>query len=86
MFLIGEDLRAGRLERVLPDWSSPDIDILAVYPSRRLLLARVRAMVDFLARCFATRRAGSIGRSREYAFQFLEMTPTIYCAVMVAVV
>jgi DNA-binding transcriptional LysR family regulator len=63
MFLIGEDLRAGRLERVLTDWSLPDTDILAVFPSRRRPSARVRAMVGFLARCFATRRAGSIGRS-----------------------
>lgn len=51
-FLIGEDLRAGRLVRVLPDHSLPDIDILAVYPSRRHLSAKVRLMVDFLAEQF----------------------------------
>ncbi|EPX58054.1 Transcriptional regulator, LysR family [Cystobacter fuscus DSM 2262] len=48
-FLIGDDLRAGRLVRVLPDHSLPDIDILAVYPSRRHLSAKVRLMIDFLA-------------------------------------
>jgi DNA-binding transcriptional LysR family regulator len=47
-FLIGADLRAGRLQRVLPDFSLPDIDILAVYPSRRHLSAKVRVMIDFL--------------------------------------
>lgn len=48
-FLIGADLRAGRLVRVLPDFALPDIDVLAVYPSRRYLSAKVRLMIDFLA-------------------------------------
>lgn len=48
-FLIGADLRAGRLQRVLPGFSLPDIDVLAVYPSRRHLSAKVRAMIDFLS-------------------------------------
>jgi DNA-binding transcriptional LysR family regulator len=47
-FLIGADLRAGRLQRVLPGFSLPDIDVLAVYPSRRHLSAKVRVMIDFL--------------------------------------
>ncbi len=51
-FLIGEDLKTGRLKRLLPDWNLPDIDILAVYPSRRHLSAKVRLMVDFLAEAF----------------------------------
>ena len=51
-FLIGQDLREGRLVRLLPDWSLPDIDVLAVYPSRRHLNAKVRLMVDFLAEAF----------------------------------
>jgi len=48
-FLVGPDLRAGRLVPLLPGWRVPDIDILAVYPSRRQLSAKVRAMIDFLA-------------------------------------
>jgi DNA-binding transcriptional LysR family regulator len=51
-FLVGEDIRAGRLVELLPDYRLPDIDILAVYPSRRHLSLKVRAMVDFLAECF----------------------------------
>lgn len=51
-FLAGEDLRAGRLVRLLPDHPLPPIAILAVYPSRRHLSAKVRAMVDFLAHAF----------------------------------
>lgn len=51
-FLIGPDLAAGRLVRVMPDYRLPDIDIQAVYPSRRHLSAKVRAMVDFLVAAF----------------------------------
>jgi DNA-binding transcriptional LysR family regulator len=48
-FLIGDDLRAGTLVPLLPGYRLHDIDVLAVYPSRRHLGAKVRAMVDFLA-------------------------------------
>ena len=48
-FLVGADLREGRLQRVLPCFSLPDIDVLAVYPSRRHLSAKVRVMIDFLS-------------------------------------
>ncbi|MFT3776508.1 MAG: LysR family transcriptional regulator [Minicystis sp.] len=51
-FLIGDDLRAGRLVPLLPGYRMPDIDVLAVYPSRRHLSAKVRVMVDFLAEAF----------------------------------
>jgi DNA-binding transcriptional LysR family regulator len=51
-FLIGADLRAGRLVQLLPDYRMPDIDVLAVYPSRRHLSAKVRVMIDFLADAF----------------------------------
>lgn len=51
-FLIGPDLLAGRLVELLPGWRMPDIDILAVYPSRRHLSAKVRVAVDFLAEAF----------------------------------
>ena len=47
-FLVGADLRAGRLVQVLPAYRMQDIDIQAVYPSRRHLSAKVRVMIDFL--------------------------------------
>ncbi|WP_343731660.1 LysR family transcriptional regulator [Duganella sp.] len=47
-FLVGGDLRAGRLQRVMPEYHMPDMDVLAVYPSRRHLSAKVRVMIDFL--------------------------------------
>ncbi|TXI03306.1 MAG: LysR family transcriptional regulator [Rhizobium sp.] len=52
-FLIGEDLRQKRLIELLPGYRIPDIDVLAVYPSRRHLSAKVRLMADFLAQAFA---------------------------------
>jgi DNA-binding transcriptional LysR family regulator len=51
-FLVGNDLRAGRLVRVLPEYRLPDIDVLALYPSRRHLSAKIRAVVDFLVDAF----------------------------------
>jgi len=51
-FLIGDDLKAGRLVALMPGYRMPDIDVLAVYPSRRHLSAKVRVMVDFLVEAF----------------------------------
>ena len=51
-FLIGEDLRAGTLMPLLARWRLPDIDILALYASRRHLSAKVRLMMDFLSNAF----------------------------------
>jgi DNA-binding transcriptional LysR family regulator len=38
---------------VLPGYRVPDTDVLAVYPSRRHLSAKVRTMIDFLAEQFS---------------------------------
>ncbi|WP_137894908.1 LysR family transcriptional regulator [Ramlibacter sp. 2FC] len=51
-FLVGADLRAGRLVEILPQWQGPRLDIQALYPSRSHLSAKVRAMVDFLVQAF----------------------------------
>ncbi|MBO9547459.1 MAG: LysR family transcriptional regulator, partial [Caulobacter sp.] len=40
-FLVGDDLRTGRLVRLMPDFHMADIAILAVYASRRHLSAKV---------------------------------------------
>jgi DNA-binding transcriptional LysR family regulator len=52
-FLVGEDLQAGRLLPVLPQYAGPELDISLVYPSRLHLSHKVRAMVEFLANAFA---------------------------------
>jgi DNA-binding transcriptional LysR family regulator len=43
-----EDIRAGRLKHVLPDYQLPESGIYAVMPERRMVLPRVRAFVDLL--------------------------------------
>jgi len=52
-FILGPDLKAGRLVPILSAYSSPLGPIYAAYPSRRYLSAKVRAFVDFLAERFA---------------------------------
>jgi DNA-binding transcriptional LysR family regulator len=48
-FILGPDLKAGRLVPVLAGYGTAPAPIYAVYPSRRYLSAKVRAFVDFLA-------------------------------------
>ena len=48
-FLILEDLRSGRLVRVLPQWRGAAIDVHAVWPSNRRLPGKARAFMDFVA-------------------------------------
>lgn len=52
-FLIWEDLAAGRLERVMPDWAPPPIALNLVMPPGTLRPARVSALIGFLERQFA---------------------------------
>jgi DNA-binding transcriptional LysR family regulator len=49
LWLVGADLREGRLQRVLPGHTLPESSIYAVMPARRLVPARVRVFVDYLA-------------------------------------
>lgn len=48
VFRCWEHLRAGRLVRLLPQWSSPEIPLHAVYPSTRHLSPKVKAFIDHL--------------------------------------
>jgi len=56
MWLVGQDLQSGRLERVLPtleaDLTKDETSIHAIYPHKRLLSAKVRAFVDFLVETY----------------------------------
>ena len=51
-FIVGPDLKAGRLVEVLPQYQAPVLAIHAVYPSRQHLSVKVRRMVDWLAAAF----------------------------------
>ena len=52
-FLIADELADGRLVQVLPAWQAVELGIYAVYPSRKFVLPKVRALVNFLAASFA---------------------------------
>ncbi|HEC14673.1 MAG TPA: LysR family transcriptional regulator, partial [Rhodospirillales bacterium] len=47
-FIVGDDLRKGRLISVLDDYAETDRAIYAVYPQNRHLSAKVRVFIDFL--------------------------------------
>ena len=45
---VQDDLASGALRAVLDDWRPVQTDIYVVYPSRRHMVAKVRAFIDFL--------------------------------------
>ena len=51
-FALGDDLAAGRLLRLLPHHELGQLTVVMVYPSRRLLSAKVRSFVDFMSQQF----------------------------------
>ena len=51
-FIVSQDLRAGRLVRLLPDFPPPEQALHALYPPGRHLSAKVRSFVDFLVARF----------------------------------
>jgi DNA-binding transcriptional LysR family regulator len=55
-FIVGPEIRAGRLVPLLQDFEPAPLPIYAVYPSRRHLSAKVRVFVDFLMGRFAGAR------------------------------
>jgi DNA-binding transcriptional LysR family regulator len=48
-YLVGEDLRAGRLVRVLPGELELEASAFAIYPRSRHPSPKVRALIDYLA-------------------------------------
>ena len=53
-FIVGPDVRAGRLVPLLQDFEPLPLPIYAVYPSRKHLSAKVRRFVEFLIERFAS--------------------------------
>jgi DNA-binding transcriptional LysR family regulator len=49
-FLVADDLKTGRLVRLLPDYRPVEFAMNAVYPHRHHLTAKVRIFIDLLAR------------------------------------
>ena len=52
-FIVGPEVRAGRLVPLLQDFEPPATPIYAVYPSRKHLSAKVRRFVDLLIERFS---------------------------------
>jgi DNA-binding transcriptional LysR family regulator len=52
-FIVGPDVRAGRLVPLLQEFVAAPLSIYAVYPSRKHLSAKVRLFVDFLIQRFS---------------------------------
>jgi DNA-binding transcriptional LysR family regulator len=51
-FIVGADIKKGDLVELLPQFKSIELGIYAVYPSRKLVSPRIRALVDFLVKEF----------------------------------
>ena len=50
--IISEDLKAGRLVKVIPEWEPKPELIHLAYTSRRGMLPSVKALIDFLVNAF----------------------------------
>jgi DNA-binding transcriptional LysR family regulator len=48
-FMVDDDLRAGTLVELMPEYRSHELGVYAVYPSRKHLLPKVRLLIDYLA-------------------------------------
>lgn len=48
-FVVGDDIEAGRLVELMPEYSAGELGVHAVYPSRRHVPPKVRALIAFLA-------------------------------------
>jgi DNA-binding transcriptional LysR family regulator len=54
-FLVAAHLSAGALVEILPQFRSIELGVYAVYPTRKHLTPKVRALIDFLVDAFRTR-------------------------------
>jgi DNA-binding transcriptional LysR family regulator len=51
-FLVGNDLEMGNLVALMPEFHALELGIYAVYPTRKYVSPKVRALIDFLAAHF----------------------------------
>ena len=52
-FIVSDALRAGTLVECMPGYRSYELGIHAIYPTRKFLAPKVRALIDFLVEYFA---------------------------------
>ncbi|ASU39475.1 LysR family transcriptional regulator [Herbaspirillum sp. meg3] len=53
-YIVHDDIEAGRLIKILPDWELPLLAINIAYQNRRHLPGKVRVFIDFLVEHFRT--------------------------------
>lgn len=68
-FLVYEDLNSGRLVELMPAYRGPELDIHALYPTRKQLPLKVRRLLEFLGNAlrdpqWSLARPARGGRSR----------------------
>jgi len=51
-FIVGEDLQRGTLVELMPRYRVMELDICAVFPTRKFLPLKVRRLIDFLVEAF----------------------------------
>ena len=51
-FIVGEDLQRGTLVELMPRYHVMELDICAVFPTRKFLPLKVRRLIDFLVEAF----------------------------------
>lgn len=59
--MVEDDCASGRLTALLPRWTSPELPVFAVFPTRRGLLPSIRALIDHLADDCLPYRSGTPG-------------------------
>lgn len=53
-FVVGDDIEAGTLVELMPEYSAGELGVYAVYPSRRHVAPKVRALIAFLSERFTS--------------------------------
>jgi len=64
-FLVADDIAAGSLRVVLPEWTPESRTVYAVFPQPRHPSSKVREFVDFLANSFAVDSQWRLGFAQE---------------------
>jgi DNA-binding transcriptional LysR family regulator len=57
-WMFAPELLSGAVQRVLPEWTLPTIDLWAVYPSGRLATAKAKAFANFVTGILAVEDRG----------------------------
>ncbi len=72
-YLVEDHIKAGRLVRIMPDYTTHETPVYAVYPSRNPS-AKTRTFVDFLAARFGRSNGADHGEIKLTATRFRRRT------------